>query len=239
MQIENIATFPQEINAGVTLRNLTEFPPFGFSISKTELIDEKQIEENRKSLSDYLGVDYSKMKFQKQVHSDFIRIIDENSETLESDGMITNVQGLVLNVSIADCAAILIYDKFNKVIAGIHSGWRGTKLNIAGKAIALMQENFGTQPSNLICYISACASGKNYEVGEEVAQFFPNSITKLNSGKYLFDNKNEIKNQLIQSGISENSLHISEICTIENENYHSFRRDKDKSGRMSAFISLK
>lgn len=239
MQIEKINVFPDSITAGITLKNEAEFPPNGFSVSKTDIISEDIVQAHRKALSDFLGVDFSNMKFQRQVHGDHIRIIDDNSEILESDGMITSQKGLVLSVSIADCAAILIYDQANNVVAGIHSGWRGTKLKIANKAIALMQQEFNSKPSNLICYISACASGKNYEVGEDVAQHFPRSVSKLKSGKYLFDNKREIKFQLIESGVDENSIHVSDICTIENEKYHSFRRDKENSGRMSAFISLK
>lgn len=239
MQIENIKIFPKPIIAGVTLRNIEEYPPYGLSLSQTALIDEAKVIANRKLLADYIGVNFTQMKFQRQIHSDIIRIIDHESEIIESDAMICNEKGLVINISIADCAAILIYDEINNVIAGIHSGWRGTEQNITGKTINLMRNNFNSIPSTLICYITAAASGKNYEVGKDVAQYFPNSVIPIDNGKYLFDNRNEIKLQLLERGVGEQNIFTSDVCTIENENYHSYRRDKDYSGRMSAFICLK
>lgn len=239
MKIENIENFPKNIIAGVTLRNLEDYPPIGFSISRSDKLKQNQIDKNREVLAEKLNIDRKKMKFQKQIHSDIIRIVDENSDIEESDGMITDHKGIMLNISIADCCAILMYDIENEVIAGIHSGWRGTAENISGKAIKLLKNQFNSQPENIICYMSACASGERYEVGEDVAQYFPSSITQISDQKFLFDNKNEISLQLKSEGIIDENLYISNVCTIENENYHSYRRDRENSGRMSAFIGMK
>lgn len=229
-----------KIISGVSKRIVEAFPPYGFTVSNAEIANDEEVLHNRRILANELGVDYSKMAFQKQIHGDKIRYISQGADnTLESDGMMTDCKGMIISISIADCAAVLIYDPIKECICGVHSGWMGTKLKICTKAISMMIEKFKSNPSDLIVYVSPCAGGDRYEVGREVADFFPRSIQELPSGKFLFDNKNEIRLQLIECGIRKNNMEISEICTISDESYHSYRRDGIKSGRMSAFIGMR
>ena len=44
---------------------------------------------------------------------------------------------------------------------------------------------------------------------------------------------------LIKYGVNEKQIKISEICTFEDENCESFRRDKENSGRMIALFGNK
>lgn len=238
MKTEKITIFPPNVKAGVTLRNLEEFEPLGFSISETSHIDNADVNSFRNLLAEFLSVEPGKMKFQKQIHGDNIRYVAENSEIEESDGMITDIPGIVLNISIADCCAVLIYDKKQKIIAAIHSGWRGTQKNISFKAVKKLVNEFNSDTADIICYLTACASGEKYEVDEDVAQFFPTSIKAISGDKFLFDNKKEIREQLLSAGVQDKNIVVSDVCTISDENYHSYRRDKDQSGRMSAFIYM-
>lgn len=229
-----------KIISGVSKRNVESFPPYGFTVSNAEIANDEEVQQNRMILASELGFDYRQMAFQKQIHGDKIRYISQGADNaLESDGMMTDCKGMIISISIADCAAVLIYDPVIECICGVHSGWMGTKLNICKKAVRMMNEKFKSNPSDLIVYVSPCAGGDRYEVGKDVADFFPRSIKELPSGKFLFDNKNEIRLQLLDSGIQEQNIEISEICTISDENYHSYRRDGIKSGRMSAFIGMR
>ncbi|MFH1052140.1 MAG: peptidoglycan editing factor PgeF [bacterium] len=222
------------------MRNSDLFPEKGFSISNLDYYTEYEIDTHRRFLANELGYEIDKLKFQKQVHGTDIQIVSSQTPNgLETDGMITSEKGVILNVSIADCLAVLIYDPVNQVIAGIHSGWKGTKENIAKKGIRKLVENFSSNPENLLVYLSPCASGRKYVVGYDVAQFFPLTSVQINEEKYLFDNRKQVYGQLIESGVRARNIEVSDICTIENTNYHSFRRDSDKSGRMSSFIGLK
>jgi hypothetical protein len=133
----------------------------------------------------------------------------------------------------------LLYDAKAKAIAAIHSGWRSTSLNIVAKTIEKMRSEYKTQPEDMKAYISPCAGGDSYEVGIDVAQYFPNSIRRLSDDKFLFNIKNEVYNQLIVCGVVPNNIEMSDICTISNEKYHSFRRDAENSGRMGVFIMMK
>jgi len=228
-----------KIIAGVTLKNLQNYPPYGFTVSNGEIASDHIVESNRIALADALGVNRANIGFQKQVHNDNIRIMSFKDNVIDnSDGMISSEKQFILSISIADCAAVLMYDPVNEVICGVHSGWKGTQLNITNKAINLLIDKFDTNPNDLVVYVSPCAGGDKYEVGPEFADIFPNSILKISNEKYLFNNKKEIKSQLLKSGVNELNMEVSDICTISDNNFHSFRRDKESSGRMSAFIGM-
>jgi YfiH family protein len=231
--------FPKDIIlSGVTTKSTGEFAPFGYSISQSDILGIEETENNLHLFAKQFGIDRKKIKMKKQIHSDLIYIVNEDDESADGDGLITNQKGLLILVKVADCAGILLFDPINEVVAAIHSGWRGTQQQIVMKAIEMMYDNFGSSPLDLLAFISPCASKEKYEVGEDVAKNFPQSISSIGNGKYLFDNKNEIKLQILSMGINEKNIEISNICTIENEDYHSFRRDKEKSGRMAAFIMM-
>ncbi|MBX3045029.1 MAG: peptidoglycan editing factor PgeF [Candidatus Kapabacteria bacterium] len=229
-----------KIIAGVTKRNLSSYFPYGFTISQAQIAGREEVLRNRNLLAEELGIKSNLMIFQKQVHGDVIRKVSKGDDNnAETDGMITTEKGVILNISIADCAGVLIWDSVNDIICGIHSGWKGTSLNIVGKGIQKLIDEFESKSENLYVYISPCAGGNAYEVGEEVAKFFPRSIKLKSRNKYLFDNKNEILHQLLDMKIPIANIEISDICTISDENFHSYRRDADFSGRMSAFIGMR
>jgi len=242
MQIIIPKIFPKnEIIAGVTERNLEQFSPFGFSISNNNLFDVIKLNYMKSYLLNYIIEKYKNNKLelitQKQTHSDTINIIESLSNSLIGDSLITATRNKVLTVSIADCAAVLIYDIKNKIIAAIHSGWRGSKLKIVSKTIQKLIDLYNSRVENLLVYISPLASVKNYEVGEEFLDIFPDFCIK-NGSKYYFDNKSAILSELKNFNITNKQIEASELCTIENAFLHSFRRDGINSGRMATFICM-
>ncbi|MFP4368910.1 MAG: peptidoglycan editing factor PgeF [Candidatus Kapaibacterium sp.] len=232
--------FPKDrILSGVTHRNEKIFPQTGFSIFPSKLLDADGLVKHRSYFADFLGIDIDNIKFQKQVHEDRIRRVDKNSPIEESDGMITDEKGIALNITIADCCAVLVYDPVNEAIGAFHSGWRGTALNISPKGINMMITEFGSNPGDILVYLSACASGENYEVGAEVAEKFSKGKIRKEKGKYLLDIKETIIDSLKEIGIKQENIEYSSSCTISDNQYHSYRRDKDLSGRMAAYIMMK
>lgn len=241
MELEIIkpAIFPEnEIISGITTKNIKYFPVHGFSLSNGKILSDEQVNENRNILADFLNAEPKELKFQKQVHGDHIRVIDNDSPIKESDAMITDKKNVFINILIADCTAVLLFDKQRKVIAGIHSGWRGSKLNITEKTVGKMAKEYGTVQSDLLAYVSPCASGDKYEVEKDVAELFPRYVAKISDNKYLFDNRKRVVDDLLSSGILLRNLEVSDKCTISDQNLHSHRREGDKAGRMSAFIGM-
>ncbi|HYF02839.1 MAG TPA: peptidoglycan editing factor PgeF [Patescibacteria group bacterium] len=242
IDIEKPVIFPEKsIISGVTKRNLRAFPnQGGLSLSPGKILSKEELADHRKAFAEGLGIPTDILKFQNQVHGDMIRVITPDSKTEASDGMITSFKNIVLCIIIADCAAVLMYDPKNSVIAGFHSGWRGTQLNIVGKGINILKDNFKSDPADLLVYVSPCASGERYIVREDVAQHFPRSVKRINNKEYLFDNRMEIQLQLHEAGVPRSNIEVSDGCTIGGEiDYHSYRRDGERSGRMAAFIGMK
>jgi YfiH family protein len=153
--------------------------------------------------------------------------------------MISAEPGWLLAVSVADCIPVLMYDSVNGVVAGIHSGWRGSADNIVGRTIERLSGEFGTSPRDLFVYAGASAGACCYEVGEEVASGFDSRHRRpLGTGKFLFDNKGVVLQQLLDAGVAAERIELDERCTICDPTLHSYRRDGKRSGRMFGVIGL-
>jgi len=109
----------------------------------------------------------------RQVHSDVIHTLRAQPEhPLRGDAVITSLPGLLLGVQTADCVPILLFDPKRRVIAAIHTGWRGTLKRIAAKTVGRMRMEFGTRPAGVVAALGPCIGRCCYEVGPEVVQAF-------------------------------------------------------------------
>jgi polyphenol oxidase len=213
--------------------------PFFFNMSLTVGDYEKDVWENRNHFIEELGLQKGQVAFQRQIHSDIVTFIDAPLFAGESDAMITNKKMTGLAVSTADCTPVFIYDKINKVIAGVHAGWRGTEKRIVEKVLNTLSDKYKSRTENLYAFVGPSISAANYEVGEEVASLFASGYSVLQpNGKFLLDVKKANYDMLIQFGVPEENLELSPICSFENKNMHSYRRDKQNSGRAIGIICM-
>lgn len=228
--------FPSNIISGIATGVNS---PEKLSYFETKYYDISKVKDARSKLILQYENNIDSFYFQKQTHSDIVLILDEynKSKLTESDAIITNQKGVLLNISIADCQAILLFDNNTMTIGAIHSGWKGTYSNIVSKTIDKMNNMYKVNPSDLLVYLSPSASVENYEVGKEFTDYFSNSVIKRED-KFYFDNRKEIITQLLESGIKQENIESNIECTIENNRLHSYRRDNLRSGRMSAFIGM-
>jgi purine-nucleoside/S-methyl-5'-thioadenosine phosphorylase / adenosine deaminase len=170
----------------------------------------------------------------KQIHSSTCVAGEGRSGILgEGDALIENTPGSVVAVKTADCIPILLADERLRAVAAIHAGWRGTAARIAGRAIALMTERFGTRPADLHAAIGPGIGACCYEVGPEVREQFGAE------GRGPLDLPRENACQLQQSGVTRERIYTSNLCTkcLAGE-FHSFRRDRDAAGRMYSFAGV-
>ena len=202
--------------------------------------DRESVNKNRSAFFNELGLNNENVAFQKQVHGDGIKIISEGGNCGESDAMITSETGLGLGISSADCTAIFIYDTKNKIIAAVHSGWRGTSKKILEKTLSKLINEFKCNPENMICYLSPSISQINYEVGQEVAEYFDDKYLIPKNGKFLLDVASCNYDMLIKSGVKTNNIQKSKLCSYGYKTLlHSYRRDGEKSGRALGVISIR
>lgn len=200
----------------------------------------------------HIGIPLSKIVVPQQTHSANIEIVDSfniNGAHANTDAFITREPGLCIAVKTADCTPVLLYDPIEKVIAAVHSGWRGTAQNIVGKTINKLEEVFQSKPENILAAIGPCISQENYEVGAEVIQqfkpLFPNNNSILNTSglknnKAKLSVRHAIFEQLVQKGLQPKHIDLFTLCThSESNDFYSARRDGAKTGRMINGIMLK
>lgn len=224
---------------GITLRNAGQWSAKGWTLVPCNDVEREQVLQTRRALAEQLGFPSDAVIVANQVHGRNIEIVDEQLPTNPADGLITTKPGKLLCISVADCCAIMIWDKKFRVVAALHSGWRGTVANIAGHCVRILVERYGIPPKHLHAWLSPCASGKHYRVKQDVASLFPQSVVPLGNGEFLYDNAAEIRMQLLQAGLLYSCITTSGYCTIADVRFHSYRRDGAQAGRMAAFIGIK
>lgn len=169
-----------------------------------------------------------------QIHSSLPLVADQlNGCVGEGDALLTNRPGVAASVRTADCFPILLADTRNRAVAAIHAGWRGTAAGVAVEALGRMRVEFGTQPADVIAAIGPGIGVCCYEVGEEVArQFGLERAGKL-------DLAAENLRQLTQLGVPASRITHVRTCTFcDSVNFHSWRRDRERAGRMISYIRL-
>lgn len=187
----------------------------------------------------------------KQVHKDKLVWIDRfEKRAQEADGLATTCPDLPIGVFSADCTPVLLVALKNGKpisIAAIHAGWRGTALKIVEKSFSSFAQK--TQAENYLAAIGPCISKESFEVGQEVIDAFPDAERaglahflrmEGEKRKYLMDLGGENLQQLKNAAaLAKASLQIDflEHCTFkEGYRYHSFRRDREKAGRILSFL---
>lgn len=231
------------IKAWFTLKN-SRYGIEGGNISGLNLgfntTEKKEIvAENRLTLLASLDIDPEWVAYGDQVHSNRIRVVTEGGTFPSTDGLITQIPGLALAIQVADCAAILLWDAKNKIIGALHAGWRGAASDIVPAGIDKMKK-LGAEPHSMSAFVSPCISLKNFEVGPEVADLFPDKFVDYEHfEKPHVDLKGFLKHQMQEAGLSDEQIEINPKCTIEDvENLYSYRRQGKKSGRMMAIIQI-
>jgi YfiH family protein len=221
--------------------------------------EESRVAENRKIILDALSIDYRTTVTAQQVHKDKIALVRKEDKgkgafkyskgIAQTDALITDIPGIPLLMCYADCVPIFILDPVKKVIALIHSGRRGTELELTLKTLFKMKKIFETNPRSCLAAIfpsigPCCYSIKeenkinNYWLNEDKYNGEPISLQNK-SGRSL-DLKRANYLQLIKVGLQAKNIFINEICTADHpELFFSYRRDKGNTGRMAAIFMLK
>lgn len=214
--------------------------PYYFNLSYSVGDEKSKVDNNRKDFFEAIGLTVESVGYQRQIHSDIVQVIGCGGDNGASDALITNNKNLGLAIAVADCTPIFIYDKINKVIAAVHSGWQGTEQKILLKTLVMLQKDHSSNPENMIVYIGPSISQANYEVGKEFAEKFDRTYLEPKGDKYLLDTGRINYQILLDFGIPKNQIQKSDLCTYEFSTLlHSYRRDGNTSGRSLGVIAIK
>lgn len=231
-----------KIQAGFTLSNRNvinmngEIP--GLNMGHNTGVENHEIEGNINRFLSKNDISRFSLTLATQVHGKKITYVTTGGIYNETDALITDLPDITLGIRVADCAAILLADVQNSVIAAVHAGWRGAALGILPDTLKEMEIR-GADPESIHAFISPCLSKRVFEVGEEVAeQFPPEFVDSVSFSKPHLDLKGFLKYQLLNDGVSECNIEMDKGCTLSDERFYSFRRERDKAGRMLGFIRM-
>jgi len=169
----------------------------------------------------------------KQIHSAKCLRAGEPGMAGEGDALITNQPDLAVSIRTADCLPILVADVRHGAIAAIHAGWRGTAARIVGETLTRMHAEFDTDPRDVYAAIGPGIGGCCFEVGDDVALVFGRS------GAGRIDLAELNRTQLLELGIPEGQIELLALCTFcDADRFHSYRRDKERAGRMISYIRV-
>lgn len=212
--------------------------------------------QNYKTLSDILSISENSICATHQTHTDTIRIMTKENagegisrpvSVTDYDGIITDEKNLLLCSYEADCVPVFFLDSERKVVAMVHSGWKGTAKAICKNAVKKMCSEFGCQCQNIICVIGPHACKDCYEVGKELIKEFENNFKKeleeifipFTEDKYKLDMQTAIEITLLKCGLLQKNIYSVNKCTIESKNLCSYRRTHSKTDHMLTAIMLR
>ena len=164
------------------------------------------------------------------------------------DALVTNVPGVCIAVSTADCVPVLLYAPDVKTVAAIHAGWRGTVQRIVAKTVRFLIDEYGADPCLMKAGIAPSIGPDAFEVGEEVVDAFrevgfemPRILKRnVDTGKAHIDLWEANRLQLLSEGLSTGHIELAGICTYTHpDDFFSARRLGIKSGRILSGIIVK
>lgn len=204
--------------------------------------DPDHVAANRARLAGIIGLDPSRVVYMEQIHSNTVTVIDQpptDGGPIEAtDALVTTQRELALAVLVADCVPVLLSDTDAGVIAAVHAGRMGARNGIMKKTVETMV-GLGATPINIHALMGAAASGKHYEVPEQMARDveakLPGSLTRTTKGTTGLDIRAGLLRQLLALGVQ--MIDSDPRCTIEDEDFFSYRR-QGTTGRQAGVIWL-
>ena len=210
------------------------------------------VRENYSLICSAIGISADDIVCSRQIHSARIRVVGRGDRgylfkptPYEADGLITSDAGVALTVFTADCVPILLHDPVRGAIGAVHSGWRGTALDVVGAAVRMMKSEFQCVPGDIAAAIGPCISKCCYETEQDVVdalgQVLPDAVEKCvepRGYKFMVDLKEANRLLLLNAGVSD--IIISDDCTsCHSDKYWSHRRTSGKRGSQAAIISIR
>lgn len=219
--------------------------------------DPDAVLENYRRMAAALNMRVEDMVLSDQTHTTNVRVITEEDrgkgilkpqDYSDVDGMITNVPGIVLVTSYADCVPLYFVDPVRKAIGLSHSGWKGTVGYIGQKTVEKMHEVYGSEPKDIVAAIGPSICQSCYEVSDDVAEAFRANFTAdeaadilldKGNGKYQLDLWKANWYVLTDAGILPEHLSVTDLCTACHPDLlWSHRKTNGQRGGLSAFLSL-
>lgn len=217
--------------------------------------DVETVHQNRRRVLESLGLHLEDLVVPEQVHGVGVGVVGgaergrgatyKSNAIPECDALVSDSNGIVLGISVADCLPIFFVDPQHRAIGIAHSGWRGTAGRIAIHTLEVMAKAYGTRPKDCRVAIGAGISAVDYEVDERVFEAFHSEDREANGvfsptreGYWNLNLALAVKHQLLTFNVPEFQIDVSPFTTTQKPRlFHSHRLHHD-CPRMGAYIGI-
>lgn len=195
---------------------------------------------NRRRLAAAVGVPVGDLVWMEPIHGRTVVHVDAGGvrEVPACDGVVTTTPGLVLVALSADCVPILLADPAAGVVAAVHAGRHGVRLDIAGVAVRAMVAA-GATAQRIEVLLGPAICGRHYKVPpdmqRDVERQAPGSAVRTATGTAGLDLRIGIDGQLRAAGVR--TVVHDPRCTYEDPDLFSHRRD-GVTGRQAGLVWL-
>lgn len=196
------------------------------------------VAENRARMATALGVKAERLLTPYQIHSPDVAVAERpwtSEQRPRADAVVTQVPGLAIGVSTADCGPLLFADTQAGVIGAAHAGWRGAFTGVIEATVAAM-EKLGASRARIVAALGPTIRQAHYEVGPEFVERF--LAAGIDNGRFfapaeraghaMFDLTGYIADRVQQAGVV--NFEDLGLCTYADpERFYSFRRSTHRS----------
>ncbi|WP_310550247.1 peptidoglycan editing factor PgeF [Paenibacillus glufosinatiresistens] len=228
--------------------------------------DPQTVLRNREILARSLGFEPEDWTCGEQVHGAAVAVVsapdrgrgsrDRTSAFQDTDGLLTDVPGVLLTSFYADCVPLFFWDPERRAVGLAHAGWKGTVAGIAAVMVKRMQEEYGSRPGDLRAAIGPSIGACCYEVDEAVMDRARPVLAELEAqtetadpmfipsadrpGRTMLNLKECNRRIMIKAGILPTRIECTSWCTsCRPDLFFSYRKENGTTGRMTSFIGLK
>ena len=174
----------------------------------------------------------------KQTHSKNIFFSNSPGQIDNCDGVFTSNPRVVCLIKVADCMPIFFAHKSMPFYGVVHAGWKGlTKGILKGTSIFFTEHKLKLNEIDI--YIGPSIQKCCFEVSKDIIDKFPTwSIRPKKSGKFMVNLQKIACEELKSIGFDKKRIKINSDCSFcKKNNYYSYRRDGEKTGRMIGVIT--
>ena len=219
---------------------------------------EENVRENFRRFGKAVGFSPEDLVMSDQTHTTHVEVVtgkDRGNGYVhpktwrDVDGMITDVPGLVLTTSYADCVPLFLVDPVHRAVGLSHSGWRGTAGRIGEVTVRKMEKTFGTRSSDLLVGIGPSICRDCYEVTGEVIEAFSEAFperthadlfVKTDEIHYRLDLWNANREIFLEAGVPAEHIFLPGICTCCNPEFlFSHRASHGRRGNLAAVLGIR
>nr|WP_230202619.1 peptidoglycan editing factor PgeF [Paenibacillus ihumii] len=223
--------------------------------------DPVQVLENRRILAEFLGFAPEMWTCGEQVHGTRVAVVkqadrgkgqlDRESAFQNTDGLVTNVRGVLLTSFYADCVPLYFLDPSQGAIGLAHAGWKGTVGQIAAAVIKTMEREFGSRREEILAAIGPSIGDCCYEVDEAVMSRVRAALDEgkdvsacaspsANPDRWMLNLKELNRIIMIKAGILPTHIECTRWCTsCHPDKFFSYRKQNGITGRMASWIGMK